>query len=201
MTASGPWVRLLNRAALVRAGGWDFGAAADDVIRAVQRQAEGLAIMPSEVALRWPVDGSGDTCRGQADVGVYALPAMLGGPDGMAGVKWSSHRPPTGDPRVPRILGVLILNDPVTAVPVAVMESSLVGTVRTAAVSCVAIERLGRSRARRVAIVGAGAQAEGHLRMLADRLPGLEGVRLFNRTRARAERIVAGLDPAPPRPV
>ena len=196
-------IRYLDRAAVVRCGGWDFHKAIADVEGALRLQESGQTVMPPEVHLRWPNSVAVSESSGVplSDAGIYALPAYVGGERPVAGIKWTSHRSKRIKSELPHTMGLIVLNDATSGCPIAVVESGLIGAVRTASVSGLAIDRLGWSNARSIAVFGAGFQAESHLRMLAQRFPGLETVWLVNRTRERAEDLAVRLGPEAPWPI
>jgi ornithine cyclodeaminase/alanine dehydrogenase-like protein (mu-crystallin family) len=67
------------------------------------------------------------------------------------------------DNGLPTIQGVLVLFDGTNGVPLAVMDSAAITTMRTAATSAVAASWLARERASTVTFVGCGVQARAHL--------------------------------------
>jgi 2,3-diaminopropionate biosynthesis protein SbnB len=89
---------------------------------------------------------------------VIALPAALGGPRAVAGLKWIASFPGNVAAGIPRASAVLILNDHDTGYPIACLESSVISATRTAASAAAAADWLTRSRPRpvRVGFVGAG---------------------------------------------
>lgn len=64
---------------------------------------------------------------------------------------------------LPTIQGVLVLFDAVNGVPLAVMDSMAITTLRTAAASAVAAKYLARTDAHTATFVGCGAQAGAHI--------------------------------------
>lgn len=72
---------------------------------------------------------------------------------------------------LPNILGLIVLCDGTTGVPLAVMESGLVTRLRTGAATAVAARYLASQQSRSVTICGAGIQAEVQLRALLRVLP------------------------------
>lgn len=88
---------------------------------------------------------------------IIALPASIGGEDGVDGLKWISSFPGNVAAGLPRASAVLILNDPVTGYPFACLESSIISAARTAASAALAADRLSpKARPRRVGFVGTG---------------------------------------------
>jgi ornithine cyclodeaminase/alanine dehydrogenase-like protein (mu-crystallin family) len=90
---------------------------------------------------------------------------------------------------LPAISAIVVLNDPATGIPTAILDGGPITAQRTAAVSGVALRHFGpdvRGRATQVALIGAGTQGHSHVPVLGHVLPGVE-LRLFDTDRARAE--------------
>jgi len=89
---------------------------------------------------------------------IIALPASIGGPARVDGLKWISSFPENVAAGVPRASAVLILNDHDTGYPFACLESSIISATRTAASAALAADWLSRDRPRPtgVGFVGAG---------------------------------------------
>ena len=113
---------------------------------------------------------AGDGQAGTADV-------RRATPDDGLGIKWVTGFPTNGAAGLPAIHAVVILNDPETGVPLAILDGAPITAERTAAVSGTAIRRFAppmRDRAPRAALIGAGTQGRSHLEMLGHVLPGVE---------------------------
>ena len=122
----------------------------------------------------------------------HAMPAALRDPDGvdLLGMKWVAGFPANRAGGLPAIHAVVVLNDPATGVPRAILDGGPITAQRTAAVSGVALSRfaprlVGRARAR-AAIIGAGVQGHSHLEVLGHVLRGVELV-IHDRHAERAE--------------
>jgi ornithine cyclodeaminase/alanine dehydrogenase-like protein (mu-crystallin family) len=88
--------------------------------------------------------------------------------------------------------GVVMLLDPATGEPQAIVNATAITSVRTAAVSAVATDVLARSDATILAVIGTGFQAQWHVRAIAGIRP-LTHVRLTGRDAARGREVAARL--------
>ncbi|MDY7042234.1 MAG: ornithine cyclodeaminase, partial [Chloroflexota bacterium] len=76
---------------------------------------------------------------------VNAMPAYVGGPYDVCGIKWIAGFP--GNPakhKLPRATGLFVLNDSWTGVPLAVMDGTLISAMRTGAVTGVGAKYMAR---------------------------------------------------------
>ncbi len=94
---------------------------------------------------------------GEGDNFIHAMPAYIPAM-GSAGIKWVSGYPENYKRGLPYISGLLILNDPETGIPIAVMDCQWITAMRTAAATAVAARRLARPESSRLGILGAGVQ-------------------------------------------
>lgn len=110
---------------------------------------EGGTVNPPSYFLRFP---------DRPAARIIALPASLGGPARVDGLKWISSFPENIRSGIPRASAVLILNDHETGYPFACLEGSIISATRTAASAAAAADWLSRTRPRpsRVGFVGAG---------------------------------------------
>ncbi|MFI2642297.1 2,3-diaminopropionate biosynthesis protein SbnB [Streptomyces sp. NPDC018610] len=121
-----------------------------ELVEATYRlHAAGETVNPPSYFLRFP---DRPTSR------IIALPASVGGPVGVDGLKWISSFPDNVAAGLPRASAVLILNDRDTGYPFACLESSIISATRTAASAALAADRLtrGRPRPTRVGFFGTG---------------------------------------------
>src|SRR6266536_5676373 len=92
--------------------------------------------------------------------GFYGMmPALT--PDGL-GQKIVTFYPPNAEKGIATHMALIVLNDPETGAPVAVMDGRLITEMRTAAVSAAATKLLASPDAKVLAILGSGVQARSH---------------------------------------
>jgi ornithine cyclodeaminase/alanine dehydrogenase-like protein (mu-crystallin family) len=91
---------------------------------------------------------------------------------------------------LPTIQGTVVLSDAGTGTPLALMDSGSITAIRTAAATAVAARVLARQDARRVTIVGCGAQGEVQLAAIAAVRP-LDRAYVLDADHARAEALAA----------
>lgn len=94
---------------------------------------------------------------GNSDNFIHAMPAYIPAMNA-AGVKWVSGYPENYKRDLPYITGLLILNDPETGVPLAVMDCVWITAMRTAAATAVAARRLARPESSVLGVLGCGVQ-------------------------------------------
>ena len=167
-------VRILTRADVERL--LDVRACIHAVADAFRRRAEGHAA-PSGV-LGVHVTGGG----------FHAKAAMLELSRPYFVAKVNANFPANPAARgLPTIQGVLVLFDATCGVPLAVMDSMAITTLRTAAASAVAASHLARTDATVATVVGCGVQAGAHITALST-VRSLERVFVLDIDRLKAER-------------
>jgi ornithine cyclodeaminase/alanine dehydrogenase len=107
------------------------------------------------------------------DAFLHAMPAYLRDAD-VSALKWVSGFPANPGRGLPYISGVLIVNDPETGVPLAIMDGAEITAARTAAASGVCIRAWAPDRWRRAAILGCGEQGRYHAVVLRTLNPEVE---------------------------
>ena len=140
--------------------------------RTLTALADGSAELPPKIAVHPRPEGAF----------AHAMPAHLRAPGETAsgdllGIKWIAGFPANRAAGLPSLHGLVILSDPATGAPRAVLDAGPITAERTAAVSGVAIGRFAppvRGRSPRAAILGAGVQGRSHLPVLGRLLPGVE---------------------------
>lgn len=95
------------------------------------------------------------------------------------GMKWVSSFPENKARGLPALSGIIILNDPETGLPEAILDAAWITAARTGAVTAVAARALARPNSQVAGVLGAGVQARANLAALKQVLPGLKRVRVY----------------------
>jgi alanine dehydrogenase len=150
----------------------------DDAIKAVEDafrlHGKGETQMPSKVYLNFE---KGD---------LRAMPAHL---MGYAGLKWVNSHPENRKLNLPTVMAVLILNDPATGFPLAIMDGTYITSLRTGAAGGVASKYLARDDSKIFGFVGCGMQAYFQLEAIL-RLFNPELIKCYDISRNAAVRFV-----------
>ena len=124
---------------------------------------------------------------------IHAMPAYLRDED-VAALKWVAGYPANKARGLPYISGLIVLNDPETGLPVAIMDGAEITAARTAAASGVCIRRWAPSGWREAAILGCGEQGRFHARVLAALNPDVR-IRAYDPHPERIEQLEGDVAP------
>lgn len=126
----------------------------------------------------------------------HAMPAYLRARDrdpqaDLLGIKWVTGFPGNRALGWPAIHALVIVSDPSTGAPVAILDGGPITAVRTAAVSGLAVARFGPGAdmladgAPQAALIGAGVQGHSHVEVLGHVTPGVV-LTVFDRVPSQA---------------
>ena len=124
------------------------------------------AIDALEAALIGGLDPSADPPRDGVDTQHGQLLLMPAEIAGWAGVKIVSIAPGNAERGLPSVQGIYVLLDAETLSPVALLDGSAITSLRTPAMSAVAVRHLAAEGACRLVVFGTGPQAWGHVAAL-----------------------------------
>ncbi len=177
----------LSQEDVIAAGGLDMAAAVADVETVFRLHAAGDYALPEKVVLTW-----GEPQPGQLEHHINTMPGYIGGPFRMAGLKTVASFPQNPSHYgLPRASALIVLNDPETGLPVAVMDGTLISAMRTGAATGVAARYLAREDVQRVGLIGAGVQNRTQLMALKVACPGITTALVCDLDLQRAERFAA----------
>jgi len=149
--------------------------------------AAGDVVMPPKVAIELFFDD------GSPKGHLIAMPAYVM-PLGVAGVKWAAGFFRNPERGLPHGLDVIVLSDPETGRPLAVMEGALITAVRTGAAAAVGAKYLAPDGAEVAAVVGAGVVGRAAAHALRAALHGLTDLKVYDLKCEKAEAVAREVD-------
>ncbi len=144
----------LSRADVEQAG-LDMGAIIKLLEQAFLEKGKGQVEMPPKPGIHT-----------MPDAFIHAMPAYIPSMRS-AGIKWVSGYPENFKRDLPYISGLLILNDPETGIPYALMDCTWITAYRTGAASALSAKYLARPESETAAILACGVQGRTNLEALA----------------------------------
>jgi ornithine cyclodeaminase/alanine dehydrogenase-like protein (mu-crystallin family) len=148
------------------------------VEQAFKEKGEGRAEMPPKPGI-----------HPAPDAFIHAMPAYLPGLHA-AGIKWVSGYPENYKRGLPYISGLVVLNEPETGLPLAILDGAWITAKRTGAVTAVAAKHLARKDSKTVGILGLGVQGRSNLEALTEVLPNLQVVKTYDASTRNQEKYV-----------
>lgn len=97
--------------------------------------------------------------------------------------------------KLPTVMAIIVLIDPKSGAPLAMMGGTWITAMRTGAAGGVAAKHLARKDSRIVGLVGAGTQAKTQLMALLSLYGKFEEVRVWSRTKSTRDAYVAEMQP------
>jgi alanine dehydrogenase len=125
---------------------------------------------------------------------IHAMPAYLRDED-VAALKWIAGYPANKARGLPYISGLIVLNDPETGLPVAIMDGAEITAARTAAASGECVRRFAPAGWSDAAVLGCGEQGRFHARVLAALNPNVR-IRAYDPHPERIEQLEGNVAPA-----
>lgn len=169
----------LSQSDVNKTGVCDLDKAVPIVEKAFRLFDAGQALIVPESALRLE--------NNDLDQAFYCLPAYVGGQINVCGLKWSAHGHGTdpSDPAQSRIQATVVLTNPDNGMPLAVMNGTEIGAARTGAVTAIALSKLAPLNTKKIALCGAGGQAERQLQAILWAFPNAQEVAVWSRGNQR----------------
>jgi alanine dehydrogenase len=160
-----------------------LGIGMDEVVAAVDEgcRAKGRdeVVMPPKLSLH-------------GEAGAFSQVMAASVPGGL-GVKWVSVFPGNAALGLPLVNGLVVVSDPATGLPAAVMDAAPITAWRTGASVGVAARHLARADVVCIGVLGCGTQGRGSVRALATVLPALRAVRCHDAVPAAATSFIEEL--------
>lgn len=163
----------------------------NDVMQAVERGFMALgreqAEMPAKIGI-----------HPREDCFIHAMPCHVGGEVDRCGVKCVSGYPPNTSRGIPYITGIMLLSDPETGLPRAVMDAAWITAWRTGAASGLYAKHFGNPDTKSVAIIGTGVQGRVNLIAMREVFPKLKHVNIFDVSEAQVGNFLFEMQPELP---
>ncbi len=112
-----------------------------------------------------------------------AMPAYLGGPFDMAGMKWYGSNVENRKKGLPRSILMLTLNDKDTGAPLAYMSANILSAFRTGAIPGVGVKYFSRENSKVVGIIGPGVMSKTAFDATMAVRDGIETVKIKGRSK------------------
>lgn len=110
-----------------------------------------------------------------------AMPAYIGGPFDMAGMKWYGSNSNNKTKGLPRSILTVMLNDKDTGAPLALMSANILSAMRTGAIPGVGARYLAKKDATVCGICGPGVMGKTSLAAILSACPGIKEVKVKGR--------------------
>lgn len=120
-----------------------------------------------------------------------AMPAYIGGPFDMAGMKWYGSNMANKKVGLPRSILMVMLNDKDTGAPLALMSGNLISAYRTGAIPGVGMRYLARKDSKVCGIFGPGVMGKTALDAFVATCPELDTVKIKGRGQKSIDSFVA----------
>lgn len=151
--------------------------------KAFAAHAQGKTEMPAKIYLHL------DKYRGD----LRAMPAYIRGMEA-CGIKWVNVHPQNKKYGLPAVMALIILSDPKTGFPLALMDGTHITNLRTGAAAGIAAKYLANKNSTRVSLVGCGRQAQTQLAALHS-IFKIKSVSVYDRESLRAEAFIRKMRP------
>lgn len=119
-----------------------------------------------------------------------AMPAYIGGPFDLMGMKWYGSNMENRKKGLPRSILTVMLNDKDTGAPLALMSANLLSAYRTGAIPGVGAKYLVRKGAKVCGICGPGVMGKTSLAAILCTCPDIDTVKVKGRGRASLEKFI-----------
>ena len=177
----------LSQEDVIRCGGMAMEQAIQDLEEVFRLYDQGDYILPGKIVMK-----SSEPNAEEISGRINAMPGYVGGRFYMAGIKWIGSAPKNPFRYgLPRGSAVIVLNDPETKLPIAIMDGTLISAVRTGAVTGVCAKYMAPSHTKVVGLFGAGPQSKTQLMAIQASIPSIERAYVYDLSQERKEKFAA----------
>lgn len=125
----------------------------------------------------------------------HAMPAYA--PEAFAaGIKWGSCYPENSKKYgYPQAEGLIIFNDHLSGIPIAILDCIYVTEIRTAAVSYASIKKLANTNSETFGMIGSGVEGRQHVKNIEQVLPNLKEIYVYDIFEEAVDHLIKDLQP------
>jgi len=174
-------ILFLKQEEVIQAGLLDMKQSIEVAEETFRLLGEGLIRQPNKIFLGVPNDENWESYG-------MSMPAYIGGEHPVIGFKWAAESVyNTTQPGMPYGLDMVLLSDPKTMYPKAIMDGTIITAMRTSAAAGVAAKYTARKDSRVAALIGAGVIGRTMIMAMMEAVPSLQEIRLVDLDLAKAE--------------
>jgi len=120
-----------------------------------------------------------------------SMPAYISGENEVVGFKWAAESVYNATQKgMPYGIDVVLLSDPKTMYPKAIMDGTIITAMRTSAVAGICAKYCARKDSKIAALIGAGVIGRTMVMAICEAFPGIEEIRMVDLDRNKAEGLV-----------
>lgn len=188
-------ILILNSKEMQELGAGNMAEVLQDVENSYGLYAADDVLMPGKLVMPFGKNPEDEYTKGR----INCMPGYVGGSYDLAGVKWVGSAPDNSTRGLPRASATIILNDPVTKLPVCVCDGTQVSAMRTGASGGVAMKYLAPGNASVITICGAGVQGRTQLEAAILVRPTLKKAYIYDLYLRQSEKFIAEMQPRFPK--
>jgi ornithine cyclodeaminase/alanine dehydrogenase len=129
------------------------------------------------------------------DTFLHAMPAYIP-EDHACGIKWVGGFPENRKKYgLPHITGLIVLNDDQTGVPFAIMDATLITTMRTVAVTLIGAKYFGSKNAETFGMIGCGELGKKHVEFAGATIPNLKEIYIYDKYESAMDALIELVQP------
>lgn len=129
------------------------------------------------------------------DCFIHAMPCYVGGDVDAAGIKWVAGYPINQGKGLPYITGIMCLNESETGFAKAVMDANWITAWRTGAATGICAKHMADPDSETIAVIGLGVQGRTNTMALANALPKLKTVKIYDAFETQAAKYTSLVKP------
>lgn len=176
-------VLFLSQEDVIAAGAMDMSIAVPTMEQVYSLHNIKDYVLPQKCVLRWG-DHESENTKGR----INSMPGWIGGNFNAVGIKWIASAPQNPFKfNLPRASAVIVLNDPETLIPIAIMDGTAISAARTGANSGVAAKYLAKKKSITLGLIGAGVQNRTQLLAVNYSHPELEKIKIYDLNEDRSK--------------